>query len=248
MKPDFLIIGAQKCGTSSLLYYLSQHPQIAVPDKKEIHFFDKNYQMGTDWYENQFSRKSEAAKITGEATPYYLFHPHVPQRVALHYPEIKIIVLLRNPVDRAYSHFWMIKNRGQENLSTFEAAIEAEAERIEPELAKMLTNPKYRSMAHQHYSYLSRGKYFEQLQNWFPYFPIFNFCFIKTENLKAKPMLELERLHSFLGIRFIAPDDLSFQRTGEYPPMSTETRRMLNNYFYPHNEKLKTILADEFTW
>ncbi len=246
--PDFLIIGAQKCGTTSLLYYLGQHPQIALSEKKEIHFFDKKYQMGLDWYENQFPRKSDRAKITGEATPYYLFHPFVPQRVAHHYPEIKIIILLRNPVDRAYSHFWMIKSRELEPLQTFEEAIEAEAERIEPEMSKMLSNPEYRSISYQHHSYLSRGKYYEQIQNWLRYFPTSSFWFIKTERLKTKPIAELEKLYLFLGIKCTLPGDLSFQRTGEYPPMKPETRKQLNNYFDPYNKKLKTILGNEFTW
>lgn len=248
MKPDFLIIGAQKSGTSSLLYYLGQHPEIAIPDIKEIHYFDVKYHKGIEWYEKQFPCKTDAFKITGEATPYYLFHPLVPQRVALHYPEIKIIVLLRNPINRAYSQFWMIKNRGQESLQTFEEAIESEAERVKPEIVRILTNPEYRSKSHQHHSYLSRGKYFEQLQNWFIYFSITNFCFIKTEKLLLKPISELEKLYSFLGIKFTEQINLSLQRTGEYPPMKPETRKMLNNFFQPHNEKLKTIIGDEFIW
>ena len=248
MKPDFLIIGSQKCGTSSLLYYLGQHTEIAIPNIKEIHFFDVKYHKGIEWYENQFPDKTDVAKITGEATPYYLFHPLVPQRVALHYPEIKIIVLLRNPINRAYSHYWMIKNRGQESQQTFEKAIEAEAERVEPEIVKILKNPEYRSKSHQHHSYLSRGKYFEQLQNWFLYFPITNFHFIKTENLLVKPISELEKLYSFLGIKYTDQINLSLQRTSKYPSMKPETRKILNNFFRLHNEKLKTIIGDEFTW
>lgn len=109
MHLQFLIIGAQKCGTSSLFYYLLQHPELALPEKKEIHFFDAKHQNGIGWYEDHFSHKKKADKQTGEATPYYLFHPLVPQRIAIHYPQIKLIVLLRSPIDRAYSHFWMIK-------------------------------------------------------------------------------------------------------------------------------------------
>ena len=101
--PDFLIIGAQKCGTSSMFAYLNQHPQMKLPDVKEIHFFDLNYSNGLDWYTSHFPPASLSHRmVTGEASPYYLFHPHVPERVRLHCPDVKLVVMLRNPVDRAY--------------------------------------------------------------------------------------------------------------------------------------------------
>ena len=246
--PDFLIIGAQKCGTSSLFYYLLQHPELALPEKKEIHFFDVNYQNGIGWYENHYSHKEKADKKTGEATPYYLFHPLVPQRIAIHYPQIKLIVLLRNPIDRAYSHFWMIKNRNQESLATFEEATEAEAWRLEQETAKILSQPDYRSKIHQHYSYLSRGKYDEQLLNWFQYFPISSFLFIKSERFFANLQSELKRVFSFLGISYQMPDDSEIQLKSNYPPMQIETRKRLERYFHIHNQKLKSILGEDFTW
>src|SRR5690242_8679107 len=103
--PHFLIIGAQRCGTTSLFEYLANHPEIVPPSVKKIHFFDSEYEKGEAWYRARFP-VLENGFITGEATPYYLFHPRVPKRVRNWNPNVKLIVLLRNPVDRAYSHFY----------------------------------------------------------------------------------------------------------------------------------------------
>src|SRR5579885_2674785 len=124
--PDFIIIGTQRGGTTSLYAYLGQHPQIAPAVIKEVHFFDNNYERGVGWYRTQFPfliEKSIAKNIgqqnfiTGEASPYYLFHPHVPERAAKVVPGAKLIVLLRNPIDRAYSHYYHEVELGHEKLS-----------------------------------------------------------------------------------------------------------------------------------
>ena len=180
-KPDFIIIGAQKGGTSSLFNYLSQHSQIQLPSVKEIHFFDYNYGKGIEWYRKQFPGKFIRLKITGEASPYYLFHPLVPQRVFSCCPNAKFIVLLRNPVDRAYSHFMMEKKRGDEPL-TFEEAINIEPQIINNEENKIINNPEYRSISHQRSSYLARGMYYSQIKRWLNYFPKKQFLFIKSES------------------------------------------------------------------
>ncbi|MEJ2557594.1 MAG: sulfotransferase domain-containing protein, partial [Anaerolineae bacterium] len=112
--PDFLIIGAQKCGTDSLFRYLGGHPCIKLASSKEAHYFDLKFDKGINWYRSHFplipykysvKRLRKQDLITGEATPYYLFHPHAPGRAAAIVPHVKLIVLLRNPADRAYSHY-----------------------------------------------------------------------------------------------------------------------------------------------
>ncbi|MFN8451844.1 MAG: sulfotransferase [Anaerolineae bacterium] len=128
LEPQFAIIGGQKCGTTSLYAYLLQHPRV-VSLFKEVHFFDNNYYKGRRWYRAQFplaGAPSEDALITFDASPYYLFHPAAPQRVAALYPDMKLIALLRNPVDRAYSHYSHNRQSTAEKLS-FEDAIRAEA-------------------------------------------------------------------------------------------------------------------------
>ncbi len=104
--PDFIILGAQRAGTSSLYYYLSQHPQILPAVRKELHFFDDHYRRGLGWYRSQFPTRGARGTITGEATPYYLSHPHAPARIQRLLPQARLIVLLRNPVERAISHYF----------------------------------------------------------------------------------------------------------------------------------------------
>jgi len=159
--PDFLIIGAQKCGTTSLYRYLIQHPQIEPAIKKEIHYFDLNYNKPIQWYLNQFpALKTQSDRITGEATPYYIFHPHAPYRIKEHMPDAKIIVLLRNPVDRAYSHYHYAVERYGETLS-FEEALDIENERLAGEMEKFQKNPYYKSRNYRCFSYQKRGIYIE---------------------------------------------------------------------------------------
>jgi hypothetical protein len=142
----------------------------------------------------------------------------------------------------------MIKNRNQENLSTFEEATEAEARHLEQETAKIMSQPDYRCKVHQHNSYLSKGKYDEQFLNWFQYFPISSFLFIKSERFFANLQSELKRVYSFPGISHQMPNDYEVQQKSNYPPMQIETRKRLERYFHNHNQKLKSNIGDEFTW
>ena len=137
--PDFLIVGVMKGGTTSLFRYLVRHPQVLPPFRKEIKYFDCNYINGQNWYQAHFPLKKKfvgGSKLTGEATPYYIFHPQAPMRIAEALPEAKIIILLRNPIDRAYSHYQHMVRVGREPLS-FEEAIAAEPERLAGEAEKI---------------------------------------------------------------------------------------------------------------
>src|SRR5690349_3699828 len=170
--PDFLIIGAQRGGTTSLYNYLQAHPNIHSASIKEVHFFDRKFQKGVHWYRAHFpmrltkvyaGRFRHEGFVTGEASPAYLFHPQVPERIARLLPRVKLIVLLRNPVDRAYSQYYHTLQLGYETL-TFEEAIAAEEERIAGEREKISQDEYYQSHAFKHQSYLSRGIYVDQLQ------------------------------------------------------------------------------------
>src|SRR5438105_3652241 len=177
--PDFLIIGGQRCGTSSLYYYLTEHPGIVSAFTKEPHFFDEHFTKGTGWYRTQFPtvlHKDYVKNVlrqdfmTGEGTPYYILHPHVPRRASEIVPRAKLIALLRNPVDRAYSQYWIEKTANFETLS-FEDAINCEQARLAGELEKMLEDESYYSYSYRHFSYLTRGIYVDQLENWMRYYP-----------------------------------------------------------------------------
>ncbi len=169
--PDMIIIGAMKCGTTSLFRYLAEHPDFFPPMTKEIHFFDSKYDQGLDWYRRRFPTKIKRLTcrlrgrriITGEASPYYMFHPHAMRRIASILPTVKLIVLLRNPVDRAYSHYHYEVKHGREQL-TFEEAIDAEPGRLAGELDKMLQDEGYFSVHYGRHAYLRRGIYVEQLK------------------------------------------------------------------------------------
>jgi len=187
--PDFYLIGAQKCGTSALYDYLVQHPCIHPCTTKEPRFFDKYYKRGINWYKSCFPytfQKNIETKLfhqkflTGEATERYFEHPHVPERIKRITPNSKFIVLLRNPIDRAYSHYNMRYKSKKEALS-FEKAINSEKERTHDEFKKMLNDENYYSKDYFHHSYLERGIYFDKLKRWMQVFPKEQVLIIQSE-------------------------------------------------------------------
>ena len=250
--PDFLIIGAQKCGTTSLYNYLTRHPHILPASQKEVHFFDFNYSKGLDWYRSQFPKMpSKQGFLTGEASPYYLFHPLTPERVRLHFPEVKLIVLLRNPVARAWSQYHHEVRLGFENLS-FEEALAAENKRIAGEIERMRSDENYYSYNHQHYTYLSRGIYVEQLKAWMELFPREQFLILESEAFFANTGATVAETMAFLEISpDVSPKKVRCDRrdnAGEYPEMSYALKNDLGRYFTPHNRQLAEYLQVSFGW
>lgn len=215
--PDFLICGAQKAGTTSLNFYLRNHPGIYIPWKKELHFFDNdsNFNKGIQWYTKQFSR-ADKDSITGESTPIYMYLDKVPVRIAGAIPSVRIIFILRNPVERAWSHYWDSVKRGRESLS-FKEAIMAEPARL-----KMGENEK------RFYSYIDRGYYIEQIKRYLDYFPRNQMHFILSDKLKTDTSAELKYLIRFLGIAGI-------MRENKISKIKHESRipsnSALNNFF-----------------
>jgi hypothetical protein len=259
--PDFMIIGTMRGGTTSLYNYLLAHPQIARATQKEVHFFDWHFDRGIPWYQAQFpallqadmaeTRQSQRV-LTGEGSPYYLFHPLAPARAALVVPKTKLIVLLRNPVDRAYSHYCRMVMEGREPLS-FQDAVAQEETRIRGEGQKLAADPHYYSYNHPHYSYLARGIYVDQLQRWMNSFPQEQFLILKSEDFYATPERKLKEIFLFLGLPNGAP--LQQQRykpfnssTYSQPKMEPEIRKRLLSYFEPYNERLSTLLGRDFGW
>ncbi len=236
--PDFLIIGAGKCGTSSLYYYMIQHEKILSDRQKELNFFDFNYEKSLNWYKSQFPLKFHKFHfLTGEATPYYFYHPLVPSRVKKSLPNVKMIILLRNPTDRAYSHYQHSVKRGYETLS-FEDAIEKEEER--------LSSGDFNDLNHGAFSYLSEGLYFIQLKRWLSFFPLKQFLIIKTEDLLVKRGATLNKIFNFLELSSFEIERKTEMNVGKYKPMKIETRKKLNEYFKPFNEELIEFLGMDF--
>jgi hypothetical protein len=253
--PDFLIIGAARCGTTSLYRYLTEHPCIAPAFRKEVSFFDVNFRRGLSWYRAQFPsavyrRYTEARyglALTGEASPYYLFHPASPARVAATIPGARLLVLLRNPVERAYSHYYLQVRQGREPLR-FEDAIAREAERLAGEREKMLAVSDYESIGYRRYSYLARGLYADQLGCWMKMFPKEDFLIVRTEDLEADPGKILAQAFRFLNVPQYASSRFAKYNNGSYPPMNPTTRQRLVEYYEPHNRRLEELVGREFHW
>jgi Sulfotransferase domain len=231
--PDFVIIGAQKGGTSFLYYLLTRHPLVEPAARKELHFFDQPelFDNGAEWYRRCFPRlssKDGQRSITGEATPYYLFDPPVAKRMAEIVPQARLIALLRNPIDRAYSHYQMQVKRGTEPR-TFEEAIEQ-----------------------QHSSYVSRGIYVDQLLRWFEVFSKEQMLILKSEDFFERPVETLKVVLTFLDLPDWQPEASELQQrrhTGTYKQkMDPSTRQRLEAYFEPHNQRLYECLDVDFGW
>jgi len=244
--PDFLILGAQKAGTTALYAYLRWHPGITGPAWKEVSYFDRHYGRGPRWYRGHFPLRT-GARIAGEASPGYVFHPLAPERVRATVPNAKLIVLLRDPVDRAFSHYHHEVKLGREPLS-FEEAIEAEPERTRGEAERLLREPGYFSRAWWDYTYLARGRYAEQLERWFAVFPREQLLLVESGELAADPKQAYARVLGFLG----APrHELgSFPRIYEqkYEGMRPETRRRLAEDFAEPNRSLYELAGRDFGW
>jgi hypothetical protein len=251
VRPSFIIIGAQRCGTSSMYHYLSGHPHIAPALNKEIHFFDLNYHHGLNWYQGNFPLRLVSqlrpGSITGEASPYYFFYPHTAQRIFEAFPSIKLILLVRNPADRAYSHYYHERRLGIEHL-TFEEAISKEPERLDGEVKKIIADGAYSSFNHQHFAYISRGIYLDQLQRWFSTFPRQQILVLKSEDLFSTPKKIIDDVLDFLEIPRWTPRQFVDLNSLRYPQMNGSTRHRLLDFFKPHNHRLFEFLGADFGW
>lgn len=201
--PNLFIGGVQKSGTTSLHYFLSKHSDIFIPKiPEELHFFDidENYSKGLDWYMACFSQW-QGEPIIAQTSPLYIYQPQVPARIQAFNPEAKFIFILRNPVDRAYSHYWNSIRYGYEHLS-FEKALDQEKERINK-------NSDFR----RKYSYVDRGKYTEQLLRFYDFFPRENILILLFDQLK-KSYIDIGNIcGQFLGIdsnKFVYPETQTF--------------------------------------
>jgi hypothetical protein len=259
--PVFAIIGAKRGGTTSLYNYMLEHPAIAplYPGRqhiKGIHYFDSEFSRGPRWYRSHFpitigsrrvARPWTATAIAGEASPYYLFHPLAAQRFAAAFPDLRIIVLLRDPVERAYSHY---KERVRHNAEplTFEAALDAEPARIQGEAERIIREPGYRSAAHEDHSYLAQGRYLDMLPRWFALFPREHFHLVASEDFYSDPDRVVNGAWSFLGLQ---PATLQSRTRHNYhpaPDIPAQTRERLQNELAEHNCELEKLVGFRLPW
>ncbi len=224
------------------------HPQIESASQKEVHFFDINFHKGIDWYFEQFPLISDSGKkdrITGEASPYYIFYPLAPERISKVFPNIKLILILRNPVDRTYSQYQHEEREGFENL-TFEEALEAESHRLDGQ-EEVILNGGY-SKPHQHFSYLARGVYVDQIKKWHKFFSKDQFLILKSEDFFSNPDSILDKVFEFLELPEIKINEIKKFQPAKFVDMNEETRKFLINFFKPHNERLYNYLGRDFDW
>ena len=186
--PDFLCLGTQKGGTTTLHRLLGQHPEVYLPACKEVHFFDQNYSAGEDWYREHF-QGAQPAQRCGDITPFYLFHPDVPGRIHQHLPNARLIVLLRDPVERAISQVFHAQRLGFEPLPVDEA--------LAAEQGRLATGDPY---SFQKHSYLSRSRYLEQLDRYEALFPGEQLLILRSEDLFSTPERIWQQLLSFIQL------------------------------------------------
>ena len=255
--PDFVIIGAQKCGTTSLYSFVVKHPSIAPASQKEVHYFSVRYKFGEQWYRSNFPtnlsrrhfyKKTGQKLLSGEASPAYIFYPTVPDRMREILPDIKLIAILRNPVDRAYSQYHHNIRHNNETLS-FEKAIELEEERCAGERERLISDSDFVPVHYRRHSYLARGIYADQLKNWFKHYSKKQFLILTTEDLRKNPQQALDQVFDFLGLSPFNVENLTDHNVGNYKEkMNEDTRKFLVEYFRPHNERLYKLLQRGFDW
>ncbi len=259
--PDYLIIGTKRGGTTSLARWLLEHPEVAgmwppPENRKGAYFFDVNYGEGHAWYRSHFptrmshERARAAAgnrQLIGDATPYYLHHPHAPMRARRIVPDAKVIALLRNPIDRAHSH-WQERTRAGVETLDFPDAIAAEAGRLDGELERMLADPGYVSFAHQHHSYVDQGRYAAGLRRWFDTYGRDRVLVIRSEDLYADPAEIYDRVCDFLEIGQHRPDAFDAWNLKPKTALDPDSRALVAERLAGDIAEVEALLGRDMSW
>jgi len=258
--PDFIIIGVGRAGTTALYSYLIQHPSIvaASTDNNEsvadLHFFEYMISNNIQWYKSHFpilfskSKNQKNSFITGEYTSTYIYHPDVPKRIFNLLPKIKLIVILRNPIDKAYSTYQQ-QFRFGEYTTSFEDTVNAEFRRINlnkdfPELNS--NNYDFENFVAQ--NIIRHGIYADYLETWLKIFDRKQILILNSEDLKNSTKETLHRVFHFLNVSNYDIANTSQVNVGKYPPINKITRKKLIEFFKPHNQRLNKLLDTEFDW
>lgn len=257
--PELLIVGAKRGGTTSLWRYLSEHPgmlaQFPTPNAKGTYFLSEEWHRGERWWRSHFAdvrtrSRAEAAlgfrPVTGESSPYDLYHPLAPGRAARVAPDALVVAVLRNPVDRAFSH-WKERRRHTETLS-FSDALDAEAERTAGEEARILADPSYASFPHRHQSYVDQGRYGPMLRRWFDGFGRDRMLVATAETFYADPQATVDRVTDRLGLPRHRVADVSPQNDAPSNPMGDALRARLIVELADDIAAVETLLGIETGW
>jgi Sulfotransferase domain len=233
--PDFIVIGAAKCGTTFFYHLLTKHPQVEPAAFKELQYFNLLFQEGTEWYRQCFPSpklKNGRRTITGEGTPGYLFHPQVPERMIEVVPRARLIALLRNPVDRTYSAYHH-RARNRQLPRTFEETVEAAFDAPDR-------------------GFLSQSIYVDHLLRWSEFFPGEQMLVLKSEDFFEHPRETLKLVLDFLDLPDWGPEASELRdrvnKGGYKQRMDPAIRRRLEEFFEPHNRRLYEYLGMDFGW
>lgn len=254
--PDFILIGGQRCGTTSLFMALKQHPQFVRPAlHKGVNYFDVNYHRGADWYAGHFPLAAFARRgpqggserMAFEASGYYMFHPLALERIARDLPNIKLVAMLRDPVERAYSAWKHEYERGFEG-EDFVTALSLEDKRLSGEVERMRADPMYQSYAHRHHAYRRRGEYHSLLATVLSRVASSQLHVMYSEDFFSDPVEEFRRLNDFLGADEF--ELTKFERHNARPSksMPNSARQALTEHFSQHRQALEALVGRPAPW
>ena len=254
--PDYLVIGVKRGGTTSLQQYLTAHPDVLEPKAaKASHYFDANFDKGWSWYVGHFplqhsmdaQRAAGRSVVVGEASPYYCFHPLALDRIAARLPDVRLIIVLRDPVERAWSHFAYETARGNEDLS-FSDALDAEPARLAGAEERIRRGEVTDDRHWRLHGYLARGRYADQLDAVHARFDPEQLHVVVSEELFAEPLKVMNGVFSFLGVRPM--DGGRFEAANANPKSALDAglRERLAAYYAPHNERLYDLLGRRLPW
>jgi hypothetical protein len=260
MTPSFLICGGQRCGTTSMYRALAAHPVvIKAVLHKGVHYFDTSYDHGLAWYKAHFPLLRSAEKVgerygvpaqTFESSPYYMYHPQAAARIAVDLPGARLLVLVRDPVERAYSQHHHEVARGFETERDFGAALALEPARLHRQEERLAADPSYYSFAHQHHAYRARGEYARYLGMMAQHVGRERIHVVESERFFTEPEEVYDEVCAFLGL----PTYLErppFERHNARPrqaDMDPGLRRELSDYYQSHDEALARWLGRTPLW
>jgi hypothetical protein len=257
MTPSFLIVGAQRCGTTTLHLALKAHPNVVLHRlHKGVNYFDVNYERGPEWYRAHFplaayarARTARAGRtpITGESSGYYMFHPLAAERIGADLAGVKLIALVRDPVERAYSAHHHELARGYET-EPFERALELEASRLAGEVERLRAEPSSESFSHRHHAYVTRGRYADQLTTLAEHGGADNLLVLDADAFFERPKEHYDRVLSFLGLP--SHDRSPLRQTNARPraPMPESLRSRLRDELANSDAALARFLGEVPSW
>lgn len=256
MLPELVITGAQRSGTTTLFRVLADHPDVLRPTFwKGVGYFDLGHHRGLRWYRGHFPLRITARirvgrggrPVTFESAGYYSFHPLAAYRIAQELPEARLVYMVRNPVDRAYSAHRHELMRGFET-EDFETALALESERLDGEEERILRNPRYESFSHRHHAYLARSRYSEQLRRMQEAVGPARVLVMDADRFFAEPREEFGRLAAWAGLRDWVPESVEQWNARSRDPLPAELRARLMEYFEPYDAELATLIGRTPSW